>query len=435
MITTKNLFKNSKAILAGQDLYDCDEKINGKMGAFVNSEDEAATKMIGNCDSTSDSSSSGGGGGGGGGGKKGAGGSGSGSGSESSEEKPKKITAKGGGDGGVTTAPDALLIAGKKHKKKHRRRRGHKNANEKVANIGAQGFMEIEKKGAFGHKAEPFHSKKKGDKYVEFSCSASLAELQSGAKEARLVCTNPKLAELLGGEDLPISSMEVVKFNNPSPVSVGLLGTHYKGNEHNFISSAGAFLSIFDPASVTKDAPHLPVTVHQAKPSAFQMKMAKHYPNQTPVSMIKAVMPGFEEGKKVLPAGSALMIPIRDQIESDEKLCAEKKIDYTGATLESLAVRHNNLITGYQVPNEMVEFAANWITTCFERTKDTLNVNTEFYLPFARAGLPCESLSAAGEHWTHRAEIEQNPKVANVEKALTQPYTWTALVKVRFGNE
>jgi hypothetical protein len=428
MNTTKQLAR----ILKGE----CDNpQINAKVGEFVNSEDEAATKLIGNCDDTSSESGKKSGGGGGGGD------SGSGSGSESSE-----------GGGGSKKAMEKisadanLLIEGKtkkekEEKRRRRRRRRHQqqHAQEKVADIGAQGFMQIEKKGGGGNIAN-FHGKqhhafgKAKEKFIEFSCSASFNELQSGAKEARLVCANDKLPEHLGGEDLPISSMEIVKFKNPSPVSVGLLGAHYKGNEHNFISAAGAFLSICDALETTTGAPQLPVIVHQAKPSAFQMKMAKHYPNQTPASMIAAIMPGFEEGKKVLPAGSALMIPIRDQIESDEKACAVKKIDYTGATLESLAVRHNNFITGYQVPQEMAEFAANWITTSFDRTKDTLNVNTDFYIPFARAGLPCESLSAAGEHWTHRAEIEQNPKVASVDKALAQTYTWTALVKVRFGG-
>jgi hypothetical protein len=265
-------------------------------------------------------------------------------------------------------------------------------------------------------------------------CTASFQQLADGTVKAEMVCANSDLKSVLGGSNVPISSMEILKVGNNFPAAIGVQAPHLKGNDHNVITSAGKFLVIADSQSVANEAPLLPKIVHRANPSPFQMLMAKHYPGKGADHMISEIQPGLKIGEKIIPANSALCIPIRDAIENEQDEAKKKNTKYTGPTLRSLAIKHRGNVVQFNVPDKMAEYAANWLSDAFAKTKDTLDVDAELKLPFARAGLDFAASNEKGAHWLDRTELLANPKVKEIDAVLKQPFTVWALVSVKVGS-
>lgn len=277
--------------------------------------------------------------------------------------------------------------------------------------------------------------KKSRTKLIELEMTTSLmalAQLENGVTP-RVVCKNVRAAEHLGSIDLPASSMRVISVENYLPVKIGLLAPHLKNNEHNVITAAGAFLTVADPLSTSRAEPLYPVQLHAAEQSAWQLQMQKHYPGQTPATMIAGIQPGHDEGKSKISASSALMMPIRNKIEKEAKAAKAKKIPYSGPTLTSMALFEGEKPDpyAYHVGADLVEYATNYMTTKFASTKDTINIANELFVNFARADIAGDT-TANPKLWADVESLKANPKVASVQQALERVGTVKVLVAVDY---
>jgi len=269
--------------------------------------------------------------------------------------------------------------------------------------------------------------------YVTMSCSTSLKELDAKrASSAILKCANAELAKHFGTAQAPIRTIEVISYDNCSPVSLKLTADHLPGDKlNNHITDNGACM--IDLHANTKKEFAVPKLVYSCEQSDFQRQLAADFPD-VDIATIESDMKVVSPTHVVVDKNSIILHGISKQLELAAK--AAKANGETFSMAANAAIQLPGTDTFY-VKKEVAIAAINLIKEWDVKTKDRIDVNRSLHFELTRSKISTQSAStqkssAAPTSWVDTRELKQSLKSGHtIENQILKPFEVTLVCRMQ----
>jgi hypothetical protein len=269
--------------------------------------------------------------------------------------------------------------------------------------------------------------------YVTMSCATSLKELDAKrASSAILKSANAELAKHFGTAQAPIRTIEVMSYDNGSPVSLKLTADHLPGDKlNNHITDNGACM--LDLHANTKKEFAVPKLVYSCEQSDFQRQLATDFPN-VDIATIEVGMKEVSPTHVLVDSNSIIMHGISKQLE-----LAAKAAKANGETFSMAANAATPLPNTDKslVKKEVAIAAINLIKEWDVKTKDRIDVNRSLHFELTRSKISPQTAatqksSASPTQWVDTRELKQSLKSGHtIENQILKPFEVTLVCRMQ----
>ncbi len=292
--------------------------------------------------------------------------------------------------------------------------------------------------GQFAPAAAPAAAGDTSDRiHVTLSFTGSLNDLAASGNEmvGHMVCNNPHLKEVVGGERFHVGDMRVEHFDaQQSPVTLGVKpNAKICGKIHAAHVTDTGVASFTMPRRSMKDFA-TPLVIQSCGRKKSSTDLRSLFPDATAENINDAVSKvGYDKTKLAVAKNSAIASSLRTIIEKSMAKARENGEVYSGPTLEASFNAAGNV---YELPKDYVIAATNVAAAELSAASDEVDID-DFTLEFSRAivGADAATKSRTEATWLHPNELRMSLKDGAVYAAETaKPFTISATISIPNPN-